>query len=239
MKRTVWVVEGFLVFLLFTLAFRECMAGVVIEQMMKDMEGRASKVVLYYSEEKFRTDDEEKGLTTIIDFQGDRMVMVDHRSKHYIQIKFSQWEKEVSGRLKKEIRGTKPKGRTITVKQTGEVATINGFKTEKVQVFGDEELIEENWVTRDVEMKELAKVMEKVARSFSKDFQLEMKEGQKIYEKLKPYGYPILVKDYAMTYGLGGIDVLEVKKMEKKELKEEIFLPPIGYQQIIPNPSQK
>jgi len=34
---------------------------------------------------------------------------------------------------------------------------------------------------------------------------------------LKPYGYPILVKDYAITYGLRGIDVLEVIKLEKKE----------------------
>jgi hypothetical protein len=215
------------------------MAGVIIEQMMKDMEGRASKVVLYYAEEKFRTDDGEKGLTTIIDFQGDRMIMIDHRSKHYIQIKFSQWKKEVAERLKKEIPGIKPKRRKIIIKKTGETATLNGFHTEKVQVFADEELIEENWMTRDVEMKELEKVMEKVARGFSKEFQIEMKEGQEIYEKLRPYGYPILVKDYAMTYGLGSIDVLEVKKMEKRELKDEVFLPPAGYQKIVPEPSKK
>jgi hypothetical protein len=42
-----------------------------------------------------------------------------------------------------------------------------------------------------------------------------------------------------MTYGLGAIDRVEVKKMEKKELKEEIFLPPAGYQKIVPEPSKK
>lgn len=234
-----WALCGCLTFFLFVLTFQEAMAGVVIEQIMKDMEGRASKVVLYYAEEKFRTDDEEKGMTTIIDFQGDRMVMIDHRSKHYIQVKFTQWEKEVAERLKKDFPSVKPEKRKVIVKNTGETATINGFRTEKVQVFADEELIEENWMTRDVEMKEFEKVMEKVARGFSKDFQVEMKEGQEIYEKLRSYGYPILVKDYAITYGLGGIDVSEVKKMEKRELKDEVFLPPKDYKRIVPEPSKK
>ena len=38
-------------------------------------------------------------------------------------------------------------------------------------------------------------LMEGVAKAFSKDFRFEMKEGQEIYEKLKFYGFPILVKE--------------------------------------------
>jgi hypothetical protein len=38
---------------------------------------------------------------------------------------------------------------------------------------------------------------------------------------------------------LGGIAVLEVKKIEKKELKDEVFLPPKGYQRVIPESSKK
>jgi len=30
-----------------------------------------------------------------------------------------------------------------------------------------------------------------------------------------------------------------VKKMEKKELMDEVFLPPSGYQKIVPEPSNK
>jgi len=78
-----------------------------------------------------------------------------------------------------------------------------------------------------------------VAQRFSKDFRIEMKEGREIYEKLKPYGFPILIKDYTMTHGLGAIDRVEVKKMEKKELEKELFLPPSGYQKIVPEPSKK
>jgi hypothetical protein len=33
--------------------------------------------------------------------------------------------------------------------------------------------------------------------------------------------------------------VLEVKKIEKKELKDEVFLPPRGYQRIVPKAPQK
>ncbi len=234
MKRIALVIQGIgTIFFLFFL-FQECIAGVAIEQVVRDMEGRASIVLLYFSESQFRTDHPEAGLSTIIDFKNDRMVMIDHRSKSYVETKFSQWEKEIAKRFQEEVPGTQPKSRKIVVRKTGESATINGFRTNKVQLLADGELIEENWVTRDTNMEEIGKVMDKIAQGFSKEFRSEMKEGQEIYEKMKPYGFPILIKDYALTHGLKAIDVLEVKKIEKKELKDELFSPPIGYERIIP-----
>ena len=160
--------------------------------------------------------------------------MIDHRSRNYVEVKLSLWERDVAKQLKKESPGVKPKKREIIVRKTGKKAVINGFQTEQVEVLAGGELIEENWVTRDVEMKEIEQVMDRVARVFTKDFRLEMKEGREIYEKLKPFGFPVLTKDYTMTYGLGAIDRVEVKKIEKKELKEEVFFPPPGYQKIVP-----
>jgi hypothetical protein len=230
----VWIVVLFSMFI-----FQECLAGVAIEQMVRDREGNASNVFLYFAETKFRTDHLDGGMTTIIDFEGDRMVMVDHPSKCYVEIKFSIWEKEVAEKLKKSVPGIKPKTRKIDVKRTGETAIIHNFRTEKVQVFADGVLIEEHWVTRDLEMRDVEKVMEKIALGFSKEFKTEMNEGREIYEKLKPYGYSVLIKDYTIAYGLGGMNVLEVLKAEKKELKDEIFLPPTGYRRIVPEPSEK
>jgi hypothetical protein len=215
------------------------LAGVVVEQVVRDRDGGPSKALLYFSDYRFRTDHLEGGLSTVLDFKEDRLVMIDHRSKSYVEVKLSQWEREVARRLKKEFPGVKPKERKIVVRRTGKTAVINGFQTEQVEILADGELIEENWVTRDVQMKEIEKVMDRVARGFSRDFQFEMKEGREIYEKLKPYGFPILIKDHTITYGLGAIDRVEVKKMEKKELKDEIFIPPAGYQKIIPEPSKK
>jgi hypothetical protein len=190
--------------------------------------------LLYLSATQYRTDHQERGLTTILDFKGDRLVMIDHRSKNYVEVKLSQWERDVAKQLKKESPGVKLKKRDIIVKKTGKKAIINGFQTEQVEIRAEGELIEENWVTRDVEMKEIEPVMDRVARVFSKDLRLEMKEGREIHEKLKPFGFPVLIKDYTMTYGLGAIDRVEVKKIEKKDLREEVFLPPSGYQRIIP-----
>jgi hypothetical protein len=238
MKKMALMMNGMFASIFLLLTFQPCLGGVVIEQLRKDMDGKASEVTLYFSDSRFRTDHEEGGLTTIMDFKGDRMVMVDHRSKSYVDIKFSQWEKEVAERLKKETSAIQARARKITVKRTGEAATINGFRTEKIQILADGELIEENWVTRDVDMKEVEKVMERVAIGFSKEFRVEMKEGKEIYEKLKPYGYPILIKDYSMTHGLAGVNVQEVRKIEKKELKDDLFLPPVGYQQVVPRPSK-
>lgn len=219
--------------------YGEGQTGVVVEQVVRDQEGRPSKVMLYFSDFRFRTDHLEGGMTTIMDFKEDRLAMIDHRSKSYVEVKLSQWEREVARRLKQEMPGVKPKERKITVRRTGRTALINGFQTEQIEILAGSELIEENWVTRDVEMKEVEKVMNRVAQGFSKDFKLATKEGQEIYEKLKPYGFPILIKDYTITYGLGAINRVEVNKMEKKELKDEVFLPPAGYQRIIPEPPKK
>lgn len=230
---------GFIFILLLILMVHECLAGVVIEQIVRDREGNASKVFIYFSEDKFRSDHPNGSVTTIIDFREDRMVMVDHLSKRYVEVKFSRWEKEVAERLKQSVPVPQSKSRKIVVKKTGETAVINGFQTEKVQIFADGELMEEDWVTRDVALEEVEKVMDKVALGFSKEFRTEMKEGREIYEKIKAFGFPILVKDYTIAHGLGGVDVLEVKRIEKRELKDDVFLPPKDYQRIIPEPSKK
>jgi hypothetical protein len=215
------------------------LAGVTVEQVMRNQDGILSRALLYLSGAQFRTDHQERGLTTILDFKRDRLLMIDHRSKNYVEVKLSEWEKEVARRLKKESPSVKPKKREIIVRKTGKKAVINGFQTEQVEILAGGEVIEENWVTRDVEMKEVEPVMDRMAQVFSKDFRHEMKEGREIHEKLKPYGFPVLIKDYTMSYGLGAIDRLEVKKIEKRELKDEIFLPPAGYQKIIPEGAKK
>lgn len=239
MKRIASVIQGMMTIFSVIFLSQECVAGVAIEQVVKDMEGRASTVFLYFSENQFHTDHPEGGLATIIDFKSDRMVMIDHRSKSYVETKFSQWEKEVAKRLKGEAPEIKPKARKILVRKTGETAIINGFRTEKIQILADGELMEENWVTRDVAMEEIGKVMERIAQGLLKESRSEMKEGREIYEKLKTYGFPILIKDYASAYGLKAIEVLEVKKIEKKELKDEVFFPPSGYKKIIPELPKK
>jgi hypothetical protein len=236
MERKTQLFLGWVILLIVTIVPGIALAGMAVEQVMKDRDGRASKVVLYFSDYQFRTDHAEGGLSTIMDFKGDRLVMIDHRSRNYVEVRLSHWEKEVAKQLKKEFAGMKkPKERQISVRRTGRTAVINGFSTEQVEILADNERIEEDWMTRDVEMKEIEKVLDRVAHGFSKDFRSEMKEGREIYEKLKPYGFPILVKDYSISHGLGAIDRLEVKKVEKRELKDDVFLPPLGYQKVIPD----
>ncbi len=240
MERRTQLFLGWLILLLIMVTYGKAMAGMVVEQVMKDKEGIPSKAVLYFSDHRFRTDHAEAGLSTIMDYRGDRLVMIDHRSKNYVEVKLSQWEKEVAKRLKEEFPGMeKPKERKISVRRTGRTAVINGFSTEQVEILADGELIEENWMTRDVEMKDIETVMDRVAQGFSRDFRSEMKEGKEIYKNLKPYGFPILIKDYASSHGLAAIERVEVKKVEKRGLKNDIFLPPAGYQKVIPESGKK
>lgn len=234
MKRTLLIGLGCVGVLLSSVMLSAGQAGVIIEEIHRDREGRTGRIIRYYSGDQFRTDHLEGAMSTIIDFRGDRMVMIDHSSRTYVETKFSQWEKEVSEKLKKTMPEIRTRERKITVTRTGEKARIQGFQTEKIEIRADGELIEENWMTRDVDVREVERVMEKVAKSFSKEFKVEMKEGREIYEKLKAYGIPILVKDYSLTYGLGPITVVEVRRLEKKDLGSEVFLPPPSYQRIIP-----
>ena len=238
-KMMISAISGSLILVFFTFLSSEGLAGVVIEQGVKDSEGRLSKVVLFFSGDRFRTDHPESGQTTIIDFGRDRIVLVDHPSKSYVDVKFSLWEKEIAKRLRQSGLGVKSKQRKITVRKTGDTAIINGFSTEKVEVRADGELIEENWMTREVDMKEVERIMEKVATGFTKGFKAEMKEGREIYEKLKPYGFPLLVKDYTISYGLGAMEVLEVKKLERRDLSEDLFSAPKDYRKISPEPARK
>jgi len=87
--------------LLFHLS-EEGFAGVAVEQVVRDQDGVPSKTLLYLSETQFRTDHQERGLTTILDFKKDRLVMIDHRSKNYVEVKLSLWERDVAKKLKKE-----------------------------------------------------------------------------------------------------------------------------------------
>jgi hypothetical protein len=238
MKKKGWAMLSCLLMLAIILGFQECVAGVVIYQVMKDREGVTSNVAVFYSGERIRTDSEEGKLTTVMDFKEDRMLMIDHRSKKYVEVKLSHWEREMMDRIKKESHGVKPKAKKISVNKTGEKAVINGFQTEKIQVFADKELIEEDWMTRDVDLAEVEKAMERVAQGFSRDFKMEMYEGREIYENLKPYGFPILVKDYTMALGLP-IDVVEVKRWERKNLGDDVFNPPKGYERIVTEPPKK
>jgi hypothetical protein len=215
-----------------------CRSGTVVEQMSGDREGTLSKVVVSVREGQMRTDHEGSGMSTIMDFRADRFVMIDHPSRSYVEVRFSDWEREVTQELLKSAPGRGSRGKKITVRRTGEKALINGFATEKVEVLADRDVIEEDWVTRDLDMREVEWILEKTGQAFSKGFAGEMKEGQEIYKKLRPHGYSILVKDLSAAYGLP-LTILEVKKIVKKDLGDELFSPQEGYRRIVPETPKK
>jgi hypothetical protein len=238
-KKKALITTGSFFCLYFILLLGESVAGVVVEQIVRDPEGMASRVDLYYSGARLRTDRPARGMTTVMDFKEDRLILIDHRSKWYVEVILSQWKKEMADRLKKERLNVKSKKRKLTLKKTAEKRALNGFQTEKVQILADGELIEEDWVTLDVDLKEIDQVMEKVARGDSSNMWLESKEGgegKEIYGLVRPHGFPILVKDYGLVYGLSGIDVLEVKRITREDLKDEVFAPPADYRRVLPSP---
>ena len=54
MRKVILIIWGLTINLFVILIFQECMAGVVIEEIHKDTEGKSSTVLRYFSEDKFR-----------------------------------------------------------------------------------------------------------------------------------------------------------------------------------------
>src|SRR5512139_264404 len=97
-KRTLFFLTGLIAVLWLEMS-GEGIAGMVVEQVERDRDGIPAKVSLYFSDYRFRTDHLEGGLTTILDFKKDQLIMMDHRSKSYVEVKLSQWEEEIAKRL--------------------------------------------------------------------------------------------------------------------------------------------
>jgi len=205
------------------LTAQEGLAGVMIDQVMKDREGGLRGHPLFFGE-RLRTDDVDHGLTTIMDFKGDRMVMVDHRAKNYIEVKFSQWEKEVAEQFKKDLLPFSP-GRGGSSSGGGRDSHDQWFS------HGEGGGVCRRGADRGElddpgrDMSEIEKVMERVSRDSHRSFGARWPREGRSTRNLNPTGFRSSSKTLPSPRS-EGMSVLEVKKLEQKELSEELFLPP-------------
>ncbi len=228
MNRKHFLVCGLVIVGLLVLPERAVKAGTVIDQDMVDIWGKKSGLVLSYSKKRLRIDQKDGRLSNIMDFRRNRIVILDHISRSYIEYSLSAWEKRVSQRMRSQRRDQK---REIRVEPTGAEKEINGFKTRQIRVFIDGVLFQDNWVTQDVDLEEMLKTIKKGVGRLSGVSKAEMKEMEEIYHKTSEWGFPILTNEYRQFSGKTLREVTEVKRIETQDLADRLFTPPKGYRQ--------
>ena len=223
-KRAVFC--GLAVLTMLVLPETVCKAGTVIDQDMIDQWGKETGSVLFYSKKRLRIDQKDGKLSTIMDFKKDRIVILDHVSKSYIEYPFSTWEELVSQQI-----GTQKerKKREIRVESTGAEKEINGFKTIQINVFMDDFLTQDNWVTKDVDLDDMLRTLKQSVDRLSGISEAEREENEEIYQNVKKWGFPILTTEYRRFSGETLKEVTEIKSIETRKLGNDIFTPPKQY----------
>ncbi|MBI4651664.1 DUF4412 domain-containing protein [Candidatus Desantisbacteria bacterium] len=205
--------------------------GIVIEQVERstNFEGMIN-TVLFFSGNNMRMDDLENKTSTVSLFGEDTGYFISHKKKFYFRYKLSEKAKE-------EMKNTgqnqeKPaedsssviKNKKIEVIKTSEKKVVNGFNVAKINIMVDNELVEEDWVTNDMDMTEVKNIIEKMKKLYSTQAGNEEDEIAKALEK---HGFSILSKRYSTFLNNEKVeDVIEVIKVEKKALSNNLFGPP-------------
>jgi hypothetical protein len=200
--------------------------GTVIDQDMIDIWGKKTGSVLFYSGKRLRVDQKDGKLSTIMDFKKNRIIILDHVTKSYVEYPFSTWEQQVSKAL---TRQDKPHQREIRVEPTGAERDINGFKTRQIQVFIDGVLFQDDWVTRDVNLEDMLNAIKGATNRLSGLSNAEREENEEIYRKIKAWGFPILTSEYREVFGKTLKEIIEVRGVEEQRLNPDLFLPPSRY----------
>ena len=231
MQRKGLIVWGLIVFASVFLVRGVGWAGTVIDQNMIDVWGKKSGLVLFYSKKRLRIDQKDGKLSTIMDFRKDRIVILDHPSRTYVSYPFSWWEKQVSQKIQGDQR---TQSREIRVESTGAERLINGFKTRQIHVFIDNALIQDCWVTQDVNLEEMFTAIKEGVGRLTGLSEAEMAEKEEIYRKIIGWGFPILTHEYQQIGQSTLREIAIVNRVETRMLTKGLFGPPRGYKQRTP-----
>ena len=215
---------GLFVFVLATAA----QAGIYLESevVAKGMPNRPDGTSIdrsYYTSGAFRI---ELGSSRIIimDFNTMTMYHLDPGSMTYRETKLNELADKMSNidpEAQKKMMGSILG--TMQVTPTGETKTIEGYKCKKYNV-SFMSMPSEYWVTKDVEAYgELKELYSGMAKSFEANPMLSEMNVMGIMSKVD--GFPVQI----VRQSMGGQTVSTVKKMEKKNLSEDLFKVPKGY----------
>lgn len=181
-----------------------------------------ARMVIHFREDSVRLDLGKEQSSTIIDLNANLVLVIDHGEKSYAQFSLNVW-KTMPG-----VQQPLPEKLALKVKKTGERKLINGFPTSKVEIYDQDRLVEELWVTQDSRFAELERIAKRWERKFQESFLGKIAGGREL--ALDIGGFPVMTVSHG---GPGGVVTRsEVKRVSVGKLPDHMFGPPKGYSQL-------
>jgi len=202
-------------------------ASWVVEQVEKmGSAGINVKTTMTFGDKVLRADNAEMNSSIIMDFKGNKMYMIQHAAKMYMELDIAA----LSAQMKDMIERVKVKdqGSMVVIKETGEHKTINGFACEKLAVVKNGKEVGEIWVTKDIKDKDVSGVYQQFFEMAGAQNQsqqaIERLEGLK---KAISMGFPIQTVHIEED---GSKNIVEVLSAGQKTVSADYFVPPKDYQ---------
>jgi len=234
-------------------------AGIVMNQVRYQKGDKTmQKGNILIQNNRLRFNDLDSNVSSIIDFNNENMIIIDHNKKTYISTTLDEYIKgveEMTSRMEKEmedhldslppeqqkpvkelmkknkLQTEKKKKSTLSVKQTSEVSNIAGLDSSKFQILIDGQLNEEIWVSSSEKFKNELDFGE-FASTMKK-----LKTISQMYSTHKLANTDLLNDIYGKGYPLKTADysvnkavyIEEVTDINSMDIKEDSFKPDPDY----------
>lgn len=196
----------------------------VIEQQQTLENGMQVRTVMSFGADAIRTDMPSQQMSTIMNFKTNKVYMLQHAQKIYLEMSMDQMKQEVKKGMKDSFKSNK--NDVVATKATGEHKTIAGYDCEKIIMMKNGKNIGEIWITSKLESK---KIMQVYKKFFELTGAQDAGSNDAILKGLSESidkGFPMMSK---FKDDKIGESISRVTKVVKKKDDPSYFMPPKGY----------
>lgn len=236
-------------------------AGLLLEQesYLENNPEKKGKGQIYISNNKIKFVAENSDPIIIFDLNKNKFFIIDRKNKQYVESSPQKYVKLVQQNLIKQKKAIKKelanmpkekraqklkllkhkriniygdeKAKTWKFNKTDETKIVAGLKTQKIELFEDDKLIQQLWVSdklEELDLKKLAKFygeIQKISQGEYLSFDNQNEFGKTLTDIYK-LGYPLETVDY----NLPGNRVEKIVSIKQVEISDKDFKPPSDYQ---------
>jgi hypothetical protein len=184
----------------------------------------------YWTKTRMSTDD-PSGKIVIIDVDAKTITILDPKEKKYIQDSFEDVKKReaaVPEQVRKQITGMK-----VSVRETGQKRTIDGYPCEKlVLTAGPTEITV--WATKKITIDPVVAAFDKEFLALTRDIATLALQAKvrAVFEKRNVYPYVTIVEVPLPFAGQTQTSESKLKKVDYEKVDPSVFAVPSGYERI-------
>jgi hypothetical protein len=249
---------------------RELFAGIIMEQVRYEKgSSQKDKAKIYISNNKVKFVQDGTDEVTILDLNTGEMTQIDTKTKRYFVAKPEEISKttqdamaKAKAQMEEQLSKLPPEQRAkveemmkshgisqpgaleadnLTLKATGTIEDIAGYKSRKFEVYRNGKLSEEIWTSKDVvpdnefDSKKMANYMKEMEQMVSKANPAGEGAGSgldrhtKVYNQVYETGFPMRSVDYSSN---GGASIEEVVSVTRADVPDNEFQPPADFKKV-------